>query len=148
MTCLEAAPLISGLLDHELTEDENGSLRQHLDQCPTCTDEVASLQRVRETLGQVRLWEPPPEAWDKLRLEVYHRVERATGWVLVSAGMVALIAYGAWHLATTVLVDPVIPLAVRWGIGLVSSGLVVLGASALRNRIIIARQERYGRVIR
>ncbi len=148
MICDDLAPLISGLIDAELEPDEEARIREHLESCESCGEELRALTEQRETTAAMRLREPDSELWDRFHLGVYQRIERAAGWVLLSAG--ATLAGGtlAYQAVSDVISDPAMPMAVRVGLPIAAIGLVILLVSVAREKLFLHRNERYREVIR
>ena len=148
MNCSDAAPLVSGLIDGELTSDELIQIRTHLAQCQSCSTELEQMTALRETTRALRLREPRPELWDQLRLGTFRRIEQATGWILFSLGAILAGGYAALRGLGGLIADPNVPIAIRVGLPLASLGLVVLLVSIIREKWVLHRRERYREVIR
>jgi hypothetical protein len=132
--------LISGLLDGELDAEQQADLDEHLIGCRACQRELDSLRTLfigtADAFGGAAV---PRETWDHFLDDVYNRMERRTGWVLLIVGGVLLTAFGTY----TFLMEP-------WGSALVKTlvatpviGLLVLFISVLRQRLENIKTDRY-----
>lgn len=142
--CEENEVLISGYLDGELGADEARRLEEHLKGCSVCRREYELMkQLVVGTTRALQMEPPPKELWDTFLEGVYNRLERKTGWLFLIAGSIALTLYGMYVFYT----DP-------WGSALVKVlitmpciGLALLFISVLRQRLRIARTDRYSKEV-
>ena len=83
-------------------------------------------------------------AWET----IYRRLERSTGWLMLSAGLILLLVYGSWELLQGFFLDPEPPLVVKLGFGAVLVGVIVLLVSIGREVLTKYRGERYREVNR
>jgi membrane protein implicated in regulation of membrane protease activity len=79
---------------------------------------------------------------------VYNRAERSAGWILLTAGVILLGAWGAVKAVTALLDAPDLPWWVTGAIFVAAAGLFVLVVSAVRERIYRRSRTRYRDVIR
>lgn len=136
--------LISGLLDGELDGDQRAELDEHLASCSGCQRELDSLRCLFSGTGAAFGGEgPPDEVWDTFLDDVYNRLERKTGWVLLVFGLLVLGAFGTYAF----IVEP-------WGSALIkiliatpTVGLLLLFVSVLRQRLESVKTDRYTREV-
>lgn len=143
-SCDEYEVLITGHLDGELDAAQQAKLEAHLKTCSVCRREFDAMKTlVVGTSACFAVDSPPDEVWDTFLERVYNRLERKTGWWLLILGVLALAGYGAvlfvrepWATAGTkfLLTVPVV-------------GLAILFISVLRQRIRVARNDRYTKEI-
>ncbi len=151
MKCQKWKPLLSGLVDGELTPEEEASLSDHLSHCPGCRDELEALRDLEGVTAAMKdeTFAPVNDVfWDRYWMSIYNRIERGIGWVLLSAGAATLVAFGLWHFATAFLFASEAPLVARWGVGLGAAGLGVLIVSLVRERARTYRRDPYKEVKR
>ncbi len=148
MSCEDHAPLISGLIDGELVPDEEARIRAHLDSCAHCQQELGALTEQRETTGALRLRDPDPELMDRFHIGIYQRIERATGWVLLSAGATLAGSVLAYQALRDLIGDGSLPLALRVGVPALVLGLILLLVSIAREKLFLHRNERYREIVR
>ena len=148
MKCQEAIILISGMLDGELTPEQEKELNRHLESRPVCRKEYEELNRLKEVTADMRFADLPDRYWAGYWNDIYNRLERGLGWIFVSIGAIILIAFGAWELFDKFLMDSSQPLLLRFGFGIVIIGLIILLVSILRERLFARKHERYEEVER
>ena len=142
--CEEYHILISGCLDGELDESARLKLEEHTQGCAPCRRELDAMKcLVVGTSAALAFEEPPEEIWESFLDSVYNRLERRTGWILLVLGLVSLAAYGVvlyWLL-------PWAPGPTKVFLALPAGGLLVLFVSVLRQRLRVAKTDRYSREI-
>ena len=148
MNCSEYAPMLTGYMDGELSPEDRARLEEHLKGCETCQGELAALTGLKEELAMMDFVEPTDVELDAYWAGVYNRMERRAGWVLLSVGAIALIAYGAFKLVEKFVTDPSVALMLKIGVLAVVLGLIILFISILRERIAVSKADRYSREIK
>lgn len=137
------AHLLSAYVDGELDQDDEARIRAHLEESEPSRREVEQLRRLKDVTGQLRLKEPPPEAWEVFWASVYNRAERSLGWVLLTAGVVVVGAWLVLQVVTALLATTAVPLVVKAGIFAVAAGLLTLLISVTRERVYRRARTRY-----
>lgn len=142
LTCDHAEVLISGLLDGELTQQQQQQVYVHLAQCEGCRQQFAQLQDISQAMrGQSSL------SNDALLASVYRRDKPsrwsiASGFVLVAAALLALITYAVVEFSR----DAGVP----WGLKILSLvmtiGVLLLFFGVARQRFIAAKTDKYKKV--
>ncbi len=143
MACDDLQERLTGLIDGELSPDEEARVRAHLDECASCRalhDEMNELAGI--TRG-IELLEPEDQVWLRYRDEVCNRLEREVGWILTSLGAIMLLGSFLYAFVADFLVDPEVPILVRVGLALLLGGGVVLLVSVTRERLAIYRADRF-----
>ncbi len=143
-SCEEYQILISGFLDGELDMEAQKKLEAHTKICSKCSKELDAMRcLVTGTTAALRIEEPPPEAWDNFLDNIYNRLERKTGWLVLLIGAIMLSCYGL----TLFIVEPWGSYKLKFLLALPFIGLGVLFVSVLRQRIRIAKTDRYSREV-
>jgi putative zinc finger protein len=75
MNCLEIRQQLPGYLDGASRSREHARVREHLDLCEDCREELQRYRRLSVSLGQLEPVAPPPDLAAKIRVHVYQ--ERA-----------------------------------------------------------------------
>jgi len=142
--CDDFEVLLSGLVDGELTEEEQRRLDSHLAECAHCQRELDALRRM--VVGTSLLLHAPAvpeETWERFADDVYNRVERRGGWIIFIVGAVLLLLFGIFQFVTQ-----------PWGSALLKvlvaaplMGLGVLLMSVLRERLHALKHDRYTREV-
>ena len=142
--CDEIQAKLSGYLDGELDTDESVRIAAHLKDCPECAREHESMRQVIGAASALRVAEPPEEVWDTFLDNVYNRLERKTGWVIFTLGMVLVTGLAMYEFV--VLEWASTPVKIIFGIPLL--GLVILFINVIRQRRLVAKTDRYSRDVR
>ena len=136
--------LISGLLDGELNGEQRAELDAHLATCAGCQRELDSLRRLFVGTGEAFGGELPPDAvWDQFLDDVYNRMERKTGWMLLVIGLILLCAFGTYAF----IVEPWGPALIKILVATPVIGLILLFISVLRQRLENLKTDRYTREV-
>jgi len=141
--CDAIQPLMSGYLDGELTREEIETVERHVAECPSCREEFNKMKRMVDAVAGLRFEAPPDEVWETFLEGVYNRIERRTGWALFIIGLVALSVYGIYLFLT----EPWCSALAKMMIATPLAGLAVLFVSVLRERLFVAKTDRYSREV-
>jgi predicted anti-sigma-YlaC factor YlaD len=141
-------PLLMGYLDHELTELEVLRIEEHLQECDSCAAELQEFRRLKEVTQNMRVAMPDDKYWEIYWSNIYNRLERRIGWILLSLGSILLTSYGLYFVIARLLLQGDIPLVVRIGVVALVVGLCTLVISVLRERIFFSKSDKYERIKR
>ncbi len=141
-------PLLMGYLDHELTELEVLRMEEHLQECAGCSAELKEFRRLKEVTQNMRVVMPDEKYWEIYWSNIYNRLERRVGWILLSLGSILLTSYGLYYVIARLLLQGNIPLVVRIGVVALVVGLCTLVISVLRERIFFSKSDKYERIKR
>jgi hypothetical protein len=130
-------------LDNECSSAERRELEEALQLNPELHSEWRELQRVKEVSGMMSVRKPPEEVWSSYWAQVYARNERKVAWLLVSIGAVILLSWGLWQLIINVLGEMGLPDFIKFAIGLLSVGIVVLFVSVVREKLFVNKHDPY-----
>lgn len=149
LRCEEARVLLMGYIDNELGPHDVRRLEDHLAVCVECRREELEFRRLGEVTEEmlneeIAAFIDVDDAWQT----IYRRLERRTGWLLLSAGLILLLGYAGWQLLTDFFLDPEAPVIVRLGVGGALGGTIVLLVSIGREVLFKYRSERYREVNR
>jgi hypothetical protein len=76
-------------------------------------------------------------------MQVYARNERRVAWVLVSIGAIVLLSWGLWQGVLHVLAELDMPDFVKFAIGILAVGTVILAVSVVREKLFVNRNDPY-----
>jgi anti-sigma factor RsiW len=141
------APLLSAYVDGELEPADVARVEAHLKQSAEARAEVERLRAFNRLTAGLQLREAPPEDWEVFWKSAYNRAERSVGWILFSAGVLVVGAYGLWLVAVAVF-GSTLPVVVKAAIMAGATGLLVLLLSVLRERVFTRRRTRYDDIVR
>ncbi|HHS50711.1 MAG TPA: hypothetical protein ENN07_06295 [candidate division Zixibacteria bacterium] len=137
---------ISAGIDGELSPEDASALEKHLSACPSCREFKEALERMKGATMQMKFAKLPDEAWRHYWTGIYNRLERGIGWLILSLGIVILSCYGLYRVFIDFFADSDISIWVRFGVGFVMVGGVVLLVSIVREKIFRGKHERYKEV--
>lgn len=143
-TCQEIEPLLSGYMDEELDETDRVRVERHLADCGGCRRELEELRGVVEATAGLFLPSVEDEVWDEFLGTVYNRLERRTGWTLFVLGALLAAGFIVYEAAVTPWASP----AVKVLFATPFAGLGLLFISVLRQRLHVAKTDRYSRDVR
>ena len=136
--------LISGYLDGELSDSDRRKLEGYLSEHPSLRKEFEAMNRIvigtSESLAQDM---PPQEVWDTFSDRLYNRLERKTGWLIFILGVTAITLYSIYLFIT----QPWSSAVIKTLIAVPILGLTILFISVLRQRLLVAKTDRYTRDI-
>jgi anti-sigma factor RsiW len=135
--------MMSGHLDRELDESSTRRLQNHLSECPRCNAEYQKMARIVAATDRLRIEIPPDEVWDTFLAGAYNRIERKTGWVAFAIGAAVLVVLGVWLF----LMEPWASALVKVLIAVPVVGLLIIFVSVLRERLFLAKIDRYSREV-
>ena len=148
LRCEEARVMLMEFIDGELAPRDVQRIEDHLAVCVACRREERAYRRLEEGTQQMADEELQGIDIDAAWENIYRRLERAFGWLLLSIGLIILTGYGAWHFLQDFLLDSTAPLLLRVGVGAGVAGMIVLLISIGRERLFFYRTERYREVQR
>lgn len=148
LRCEEARVQIMAYIDGELQPADVRRLEDHLAVCVECRREEQEFRRLGEVTEAMLNEEIPALDVDDAWHSIYGRLERSTGWLLLSAGLILLLGYAGWELLTGLFLNSEAPIILRLGVGATLGGAIVLLVSIGREVLSKYRSERYREVRR
>ena len=136
--------LMSGYLDNQLTDDERLRLNAYLAESPEAQRELNRMQNLLAAASSLAVRQPPDDVWDTFLDNVYNRVERRTGWIVFTFGALILAAFGLYHF----VMDPWTSALGKTLVATPAVGLGIVFISVLRQRIFVAKTDRYSRDVK
>jgi predicted anti-sigma-YlaC factor YlaD len=143
MTCQDHKDLMMAYLDNELNEEQKRAFEAHLASCPECTRDMGEFRTLKQLTDGVAFVEPEDRIWDQYWGNVYNRIERGAGWILLSVAAVALLLYGGFELIEGIIKDPKVSLLLKTCLLAFLGGLAILFVSVLRERVYFWSKDRY-----
>jgi hypothetical protein len=135
--------LMMAALDDECSVAEQQELQQALETHPELQCEWHELQRVKEVTTMMSVRKPPEEVWSSYWAQVYARNERKVAWVLISVGAVVLLSWGLWQTVLNILAEVGLPDFIKFAIGVLSVGTVILAVSVVREKLFVNKHDPY-----
>jgi len=132
--------------DNEADAETRARVEHHLATCERCRKEYEGLVKLKGVTQSMRLMDLPDARWAGYWQDLYRRLERGTGWLLLSLGAIVVICYALFELLTKFFFNPEIPIILRAGLGVFLIGSVILLVSIARERLYARKIERYDKV--
>jgi hypothetical protein len=143
--CTAIGDLLSGYVDHELTQQQSQRVQIHLDTCAACRRLHDDLKNMKEQLRQLSYPISDEEMLDKLEKDLFASGSRNFGWILL--GLAALFAAVAGTVAFfTFLAAPDVPVLVKLFNALLVIGGAALFVSVVRERLMTYKKDKYRNV--
>lgn len=136
--------LICKVVDGCATADERREVATMAQNDPDVADALAEQQQAVDAVLSVGLPEPGDAIRDEYWSGVCSRLERRSGWWLVSVGLALVVGYGVYEIIT----DPGVHTVYRLGMAALIVGLALLLRGALGVRMRVSKSDRYKEVIR
>ena len=143
-TKAEMRTLMSGYLDGELDADEQARFRRYVEENPDFRRELDEMETLVSAASQMEAETLPDDVWDTFLDNVYHRLERRTGWTLLILGVAALAGLGVYWIA----VAPWASIEMKLLAALPVGGLFILFGSVLRERLFMLKTDKYSRNVK
>lgn len=140
--------LLERYFDNNLTEEERKEFEIMIDKDPGLREEFNEQKRIKEVLSKMKLKNPANEFWDGYWLSIYNRIERGLAWIAISIGAVIFFVYVSIEAVRNFVNDTQTPELVKFGIGLLIFGILVLLYSVIREKITTAKKDHYKEIQR
>jgi predicted anti-sigma-YlaC factor YlaD len=127
------------LLDGELGPGEKDQYEEHVRSCDDCRRELREMGRIVGLTNDLRLKPPDEEFWARYWDNLYHRLERGTGFLLLVLGIVVLSAFAVYEAITS----PEFFTVKGVSIAAALLGLVVVFLSVARERYHESKSDPY-----
>ncbi len=141
--CAKTQELISGYLDHELTQQENQQVRVHLETCQECQAVYHDLKTIKTSMGKLEYPECEEQKMDKILQDPTANKISIVGWLLVIIPLAILFIY---HLYTIFTVGGFSLFSIKTIILLLEAGALLLFIGVLRQRLIARKTDKYRKV--
>ena len=148
MSCEDMKFKMMALLDNELQESEIELVKEHLEQCPECTQKYQSLNKVKEITAEMKFKKLPEMYWDEYWSHVYNKIERGISWIFISIGAIIILTFAAWNALLKLLNDSEMSTFLKTGIFIFIIGMVVLLVSIIREKLMVKKVDKYREVDR
>ena len=143
--CGAIGELLSGYVDHELTQQQSQRVRIHLETCEACRRLHGDLRNMKEQMRQLSYPISDEEMLNKLEQDLFASGTRNFGWILLGLG--ALFATVAGTVAFFMfLAAPDVPVLVKLFNGLFVIGGLALFVSVVRERLMTYKKDKYRNV--
>ena len=148
MKCDEFPLKSMAYLDDEMEPGDREAFEYHVAMCDRCRAELEKLRRVKEMTGRIKMVDVEEQRWETYWAQIYNRLERMLGWILLSIGAIITFSYGLFTAMKDLLYDSSVPVLLRFGIFALVIGLVILLVSVARQRFFAWKRDPYREVRR
>ena len=148
MSCDKFKDLLMGYLDGELDAHEKQTLEAHLADCIDCKKELADFTKLKSITDDIDLYEPEDKIFDEYWSNIYNRIERSTGWILLSVCGMVLLFYGGYKFLEEVIRDDTVGLVFKVALTGFIAAVSILLVSVLREKLCFRSKDRYKNVRR
>ncbi|TWT81013.1 hypothetical protein CA13_24600 [Planctomycetes bacterium CA13] len=141
--CQQINELISGFIDHELTQQDEQRVRVHLRSCEQCQKTATEMRELQLAVSSACVVSKlEEERWEKIMNNRPAKASRGIGWTLLIAGFAWIVSVAIWEFA----IDDNVPLIVKLPIGAVWFGMLFLFLSVAWQRVVSYKTDRYNKV--
>jgi len=148
INCEEMSLRVMALIDSELEEEQISQVQEHLKNCKKCSDNFASLNKIKEITGKMKFKKLPEFYWDDYWKHIYNRIERGLSWIFLSLGAIIVLCFAGWEFLGAIIDDQNIHPFLKGGIFIFVTGIIVLIVSILREKLMVRRVDKYREVER
>jgi len=148
ISCEEMTLHMMALLDDELDKDKMKDVIDHLETCKKCSDDYASIKKVKEITGKMTFKKLPEFYWDDYWNHIYNRLERGLSWIFVSLGAIIILCFTVWKFLDIFIAKQNIHPLLKAGIFIFFIGIIILIISVLREKIMVRRVDKYKEIER
>ena len=148
ITCEEMSLKVMALLDDELDDTQISEVKDHLSSCKKCSEEYASLKKVKEVTDKMKFKKLPEFYWDDYWKHIYNRIERGLSWLLLSIGAIIVLSFAGWEFLDRLIEDSNMHPILKGGIFILTIGLMILVVSIVREKLMVRRVDKYREVER
>lgn len=142
--CESFKGLLVGLLDGELTPEENRQANDHLTRCAACRTEYEQLRETTGKLSAITFTEPDDAVLARVWKSPFSRLARNTSLVLIIGGYAGLIGYALFELLTSGKEE----LPAKLGVAAIVLGFLILLVQLIRERIQTYKTDPYKEIER
>lgn len=138
--------LMMRALDGEISEAQYAELEELVASDESLRLEWERLTIVKQTASRLELQQPPDELWEGYMDNVYRRVERGIGWIMLSVGAIVLLSYGLWQGIRELVGDLTVPWFIKGGVLALLIGIAILVVSVIREKYFVFKDDPYREV--
>jgi len=139
----EIQQLMMKVVDGVASPEEEKSLGEAIRGNERWESELRAFKKIKEVTENMQFKELPDSYWDAYWKVVYRRTERALAWILISIGLMIVIAFTAYMGLSQFYSDPEMSIAFKVGVSAAVLGGIIMIVSILRERLFARKHERY-----
>lgn len=140
--------LLEKALDDLLSGDEKNEFELLLNNSKKFYNEFYEQKEIKEALNKMRMKNPSNEVWDSYWQNIYNRLERGFGWILISIGAIIIFSFAAVAAVESFLYDTQTPFLLKVGISVLIIGGIILLISVVREKLFTNKNDKYKEIQR
>jgi len=148
ISCKEMSLNIMALLDEELDQEKISDVKSHLETCKKCSDDYASIKKVKEVTSKMKFKKLPEYYWEDYWKHIYNRIERGISWLFLSFGAIIILSFAVWEILDNLIAVQNFHPILKAGIFIFLIGIIILIISVLREKIMVRHVDKYREIER
>ncbi len=134
--------------ENDLTDVERKEFEKIINGNSKLKDEFNEQKKIKEVIYKMKLKNPANEFWDSYWLGIYNRIERGIAWIAISIGAVIFFVYVSIETVKYFVNDTQTPELVKFGIGILIFGILLLLYSVIREKFTSSKKDHYKEIQR
>ena len=140
--CEQIAPLLSGYIDNELTQQHQQWVHTHLRHCEACQKLLSELQMLQNAVSGLNEQDKIEYSVESLLKDTQTKFLSRIGWTLLVGGICVAAAYFCYQF----LMAPDVPVFVKILASAIAGGGLFLFAGVARQQWLTRKYDKYKRV--
>jgi hypothetical protein len=133
--------------DNNLSEEEKEELKKLISRDKKNEEELKDMDKLKEVIEMLEPVDPEKD-WEEYWSCLYNRLERGIGWILFSIGAVLTLSFFGFQFIKELIRDPQIAIYAKIGLMSLVVGLAILFVSVIRERITLAKTDKYSKEVK
>ncbi|MEA1913464.1 MAG: hypothetical protein U9N06_06515 [candidate division WOR-3 bacterium] len=139
--------LINKYLDKELSNEDKEELEKIVSEDENLKKELKELKEMQKVMNMLKPANSDQE-WENYWQNLYNRLERGIGWILISIGAILVLAFLGFEFIKDLIQDPKLALYFKIGLMALLLGLIILFVSVVRERILMRKYDKYSKEVK
>jgi ferric-dicitrate binding protein FerR (iron transport regulator) len=139
----EIQQLMMKVVDGVASPKEEEALAEVIQGNERLESELRAFKKIKEVTENMQFKELPDSYWSGYWQRVYRRTERALAWILLSIGLMIIVAFSAYMGLSRFYSDPEVSVALKIGVSSAVLGGIIMVVSIARERLFARKHERY-----
>jgi len=135
-------------LSNEISDDEKNEFKSILESDEDLKREFEEQRKIKEVMRKMTLKNPAKEFWDEYWTRFMNRFERGVAWIAIVLGSIIVLGYLIYYAIEELLANTDIPNFLKFGIAMLSLGLIVLIFSVIREKLTVRKHDKYKEIQR
>ncbi len=140
--------LLLRVVDGVASDAERAEFEAYVRSCDECRREFGEFKNLEELMSTVKLKDLSEDARTAYWHAFYNRLERGTGWILLSLGAILLLGFGGFMLIREFVINSTVSIILKVGVCAVLGGFVILLVSVLKERLFVRKYDKYSKEVK